>query len=888
VKWLDGIALIFQRSRRDYELDEEIRTHLRMAIEDRVARGESPEEAARAARREFGDPDRVKEITRTMWRGAWLDQLWQDLRFGIRSLRRDPAFAWAAAVVLTIGIGANAAVFTLANGVLFRDVPGITKPDELVAVRWLEAGEQGSARESSWGYADYAYLRAETSAFQGVLGYLAQPIPVTMAQDTYSQADAWIVTDNFFDVLGVEMQIGRGFVREEGRTPGTHPVVVISGDLWRSRFGADPSVTGQTVHVNGTPFTIVGVTARDFRGISPIETPPDLYVPLMMQGAVIAGSDSWLERVDGERSGWLRLVARLRDGTTVAGAQANVDSVQAGWGEAFGGWLASLQLPEFRMVVTPEYKLNAEQSQRLRGMLGLLAVIVGAILVIGSANVAILVLAKGAERQAEIGVRIALGAGRGRLFAQLLTENVAVALLGGLGGVALAYAAVRAIVPLLPYQFSWGLAPDAMVLLFHAGLTLAVTLLFGVVPALSISRANPGSTLRRAARITRGNGLRNALVVGQIAVAVVLVAGAGLFVRSIVAAQSLDLGFEPDGRLIMVTDLSAHGYDDARGIVFMNEALSRARALPGVEQATVAARAPFRGRTTEGVRAPGTRFADAGTVVNFNWVGPSYFETIGTAIMGGRGIQARDDSGSSRVLVVNETTAAHLWPGEDAVGKTIAWRNERWTVVGVAADASYYALGEAQLSQVYVPMAQDFIPHLTFVLKAAAAPETLVRPMESVIRSLDPKLTIFGVQTLRDLVDAQSSGYRLLAVSGSAFAIVALVLAVAGLYGVQSYVVTQRCKEIGIRIAMGAQPWQVSASFLRRGTMLAGAGIGLGLPIAFALGRTVEGMLFGVQARDPVALIAVAAILLLTSMAASYLPARRAGRVAPLAVLREG
>ena len=885
---LTRVAFLFRgRMRRDHELNEEIRSHMQMAVEDRVARGEPREEAERAVRREFGDPDRVKEVTRATWPGAWLDWLRQDVGFGVRALRRNPAFGWSVVVVLMIGIGANVTVFTLADAALFRDAPGIADPDELAGIRWMQTNPEGSDRESPWGYPDYAYLRTEADAFDGVLAYLGQPIAVTTSQETGFQSDAWVVSDNFFEVLQADIAIGRGFVPEEGQTPGTHPVVVISNSFWDSRFGGDPAVLGSTIPLNGTPFTIVGVTAAGFNGISAIEAPPDLYVPIMMQGAIIPGSDTWLERVQGRSSGWLRLVARLRKGMTVAGAQASLETVEGGWHEAFGGWWASTGRSAFRMVVTPEYKLDSENATRLNRMLGFVAMIAGAVLLIGCANVAILLLARGAERRDEIAVRAALGARRKRLFAQLLVENLVVALVGGLGGLVVAYLAVRAVVPLLPYELSSSLGLDATVLLFAGGITLLVTLLFGVLPSARVSQVGAGLSLRRTARITGRSGLRNVLVVGQIAGAVILVIGAGLFVRSIIAAQSVDLGFESENRLTMITPLSA-SYDDGRGLAFMNEALDRARTLPGVEQATVAGRAPFGGRTDERIRAPGTPWAEPpGAPVNANWVGPDYFETMGIPVVAGRGIDARDNDRSSRALVLNQTTAELIWPNENAVGRTITWQNENWTVVGVVADANYYALGETSVTQVYVPMAQDFIPFLTFILKTEVSPETLSLPMESVIRDLDPGLTISGVQTLQDLVDAQSASYRLLAAVGTTFGVVALVLAVAGLYGVQTYLVGQRLKEIGIRIALGARPWQVIAAVMRFGGILAVIGVALGLPIAFALGRGIEGMLFGVEAWDPLTFAVVVILLLTTALIASYLPARRAGRVEPAVVLRE-
>jgi predicted permease len=881
---LTRLALLFRgRARRDHELNEEIRSHMRMAVDDRVARGEPREEAERAVRREFGDPDRVKEVTRAMWPGAWLDWLRQDVGFGVRALRRNPAFGWSVVVVLIIGIGANVTVFTLADAALFRDAPGIADPDELVGIRWMQTNAERPDRESSWGYPDYAYLRAEADAFDGVLAYLAQPIAVTTSQETGFQSEAWVVSDNFFEVLQADMAIGRGFVPEEGRTPGTHPVVVISHSFWESRLGADPAVLGDTIPLNGTPFRIIGVTTSDFRGISAIEMPPDLYVPIMMQGTIIPGSAAWLERVRGQSSGWLRLVARLRAGMTFAGAQASLETLETGWHDAFGAWLASTGRSAFRMVVTPEYKLDSQNAARLNRMLGFVAMIAGAVLLIGCANVAILLLARGAQRRDEIAVRAALGARRKRLFAQLLVENLVVAFVGGLGGLVVAYFAVRAVVPLLPYELSSSLGLDTTVLLFAVGITLLVMLLFGVVPSARVSQVGAGLALRRTARVTGGSGLRNVLAVGQIAGATILVIGAGLFVRSIVVAQSVDLGFEPQNRLIVATALS-DGYDDERGIAFMNETLDRARALPGVEQATVAGRLPFGGRTDERMLAPGTRWAEP---VNANWVGPDYFETMGIPVVAGRGIDARDNDPSPRVLVLNQTTAELIWPNENAVGKTIVWQNENWTVVGIVADANYYALGEAPVTQVYVPMAQDFIPFLTFILKTGVPPETLSLPMESVIRDRDPGLTISGVRTLQDLVDAQSASYRLLAAVGTTFGVVALVLAVTGLYGVQTYLVRQRIREIGIRIALGARPWQVVAAVMRFGGTIAVVGVALGLPIAFALGRGIEGMLFGVAAWDPLTFIVVAILLLMTALLASYLPARHAGRVEPGVVLRE-
>ena len=876
---------LFGRRRREQELDEEIRSHIRMAVEERVARGEAREDAERAVRREFGNEARVREVTRMMWGGMWLDRLAQDVRYGIRSLRRDPGFSLAAAVILTVGIGANAIVFTLAKRVFFDAPPGVTAPDELVAVTWT----QESGNETVWSYPDYAFVRDQNEAFAGVLAYTPYAMAAAVASPQgASQADAWAVSANFFDVLGSPMALGRGFSSEEGRTPGAQPVVVLSYGFWERWFGADPEIVGRGLSLNGRELTVVGVTHRDFRGISPVETPPDVYVPLMMIGTLRAGDPAgWFERRMGEINTWLRPVARLREGVLLEAARDNVAALQTVWSEQFGAWAEDTGMSRFRMGVRADYRFAASDAAELHRMLGFLAVVVAAVLLIACMNVALLLLARAPARQGELSVRSALGAGRGRIVRQLLTEGILLASLGGLGGLLIAYWGSGFVARLMPYSFATDFTPDAGVLVYAGLVVIAVAAMFGLAPALRSSGSSIADLLRGEARMTRRAGARNLLVVGQVAAAVVLVAGAGLFVRSLQAARSVDLGFDSDDRLVLSVSLETHGYDEATGRAFLDQVLERVRALPGVRAAAVTARPPFIGRWSSTVVPEGAEAPPNGVPLYFNRAGPSYFDAMGIAVVDGRAIDADDTDAAPPVLMINETTAERFWPGESAVGKTIEWRDRTWTIVGVAADAKYYTIGEEPVSQVYASHAQDYDGNATLVVHTSVPPTDAANAVQAIIRDLDDGVAIFGVAPLRDLVDEQMSTYRALAILVGTFGIIALVMAALGLYGVLAYLVGQSSREIGIRMALGARAAEVASAVVQRGAAMAGVGIAIGLAAAWGLAGLLRQMLFGVEPQDPLTLGVVAGVLLAVTLLASWLPARRAARVDPVVALRE-
>jgi putative ABC transport system permease protein len=872
------------RARRERELDEEIRTHLEMAIEDRVARGEPRAEAERAVRREFGEIVRVKEVTRRSWGGAWLDRLVQDVRFGVRTLLRNPGFGIPAVLVLTIGIGANTTVFTLSDRLLRSDPPAVTAPEELVAVRWI--AEDGTER--AWGYPNYEFVRAGADALSGVLAYAGFPLPAAIGRDgVTAQADAWIVSENYFDVLGTPMAKGRGFLPEEGRTPGTHPVAVISHGFWQASFGGAPDIVGREFALNGRTFTVVGVTPPDFRGISPTEVPPALYVPIMMQGVFIPNGEQWLVRRRGEVNNWLRVVGRLAPGVTLEAAQANLAGVQAAWGEEFSSFYDSpMDLP-VRMTLSADYRFGMGEGERLGGMLRLLMLVAGCILLIGSANLAILLLARASARESEMGVRAAIGAGRSHLLLQLMTEGLLLALLGVLGGFIVGTGAAVAIATLLPYTLAVDFSPDLRVFAFAGVIGVAVTVLFGLAPALRLARADSADMLRRGRRTTDRGLLRNFLVVAQLAASVVLVLGAGLFVRSMLAANAVDLGFEPEGKTIASVRLANHGYDEARGRIFVDEALRSLRSTPGVDGATVAYLLPLRGFwTTTNFRLRGTVEDDA-PVLSSNRVGSSFFDVMGIPIVAGRAITDDDRAETARVLLVNETGAGHLWPGQDPIGKTLLGTGDRpWTVVGVARDGTHLRLGEDTPSHIYLPHSQAYGSEVTFIVASALPAAEIAASIRSRIAELDPNLAIFGVQPLKAVVDEQTAQYRVLAILVSVFGLIALLLAAVGLYGVQSYLVGRRSREIGIRMALGAQGRQVAVAILRGGAGLALVGLLIGTVAGYGLSGFVRSMLFGVRSNDPVAFAIVIGALLATASIASFFPARRASRVDPIVAIR--
>ncbi len=822
-------------------------------------------------------------------RGSFATQkLAQDVRYGFRTMAKDPGFAIVAVLILGLGIGANSTMFTLVNSLFLQAPPLLNEPNELVGLTIFDEDEQ----IDYFSYPDYVFYRDNNDVFSGVMAYDDGETTLAVGMDDeVVQAEAWTVSFNFFDVLGVAPVLGRSFLREEDVAPGVRPVVMISQGFWSRYYGADPAVVNSSITLNGQPFTIVGVVPREFRGPNAVKTAPDLYLPLNMTGAISPGGEEGLEAINGQIWLWLRVIGRLRPEANLETARAHMGVLQSRWESGFASWIEATFDEDdgpFRVGLGEHVHLTHRQAEQLRQYLTPLFLAVGAVLLIACANVAILLLARASARQREMGIRAALGASRGRVIGQLLTESL---LLGGIGsifGIVVAYWGAGLAAGLIPMSLAGDFKPDLPVFGFTIALAGGAALFFGLVPALQLSRSDIAIFLHRLGHSKSRANIRNALVVAQLTLSIVLATGAGLFVRSLLYAQRVDLGFEQDWKLLLNVIPGNHGYAEDESKEFLRVMLDRIQMLPGVRSASITDRIPFRGMWTSGFEAPGTEYVDENRYASgFNRVGPGYFETIGIPIVAGREFASNDDELGPNVVVVNEYVAEEVWPGEYAVGKTIIRNETEWTVIGVAKNAVYYDIGEEPRAQTYHAFLQDYRPQTTFAVATAGDPKTMLPQVQQVIRDYDPNIAIFNIRTLEEVVARELGQFSVMAILVALFGLLALFLSAVGLYGVQSFLVARRTREIGIRMAMGALERQVASAVLGRGIALAAVGVVLGVIAAYASAQFIQSLLFGVEARDPLTFVTVPMLLLLVAAGASLFPALRASRVEPVEALRE-
>ncbi len=811
----------------------------------------------------------------------------QDLRYGLRGMARSPGFTLVAVLVLGVGIGANTTMFTLMNSLFLQAPPAIQHPEDLVG---LTVSAEGDPIDY-FSYPDYVFYRDNNDVFSDVMAYDDGTATVAVGMDDeVVQADAWSVSYNFFDVLGVAPLLGRSFSREEDLAPGEHPVVMISHGFWVRYFGSDPAAVNSAITLNGRPFTVVGVVSREFRGPNVVAETPDLYLPLNMIGTLSPRGEESLSMVNGQVWLWLRVVARLRPDTDMDAARAHMSVLQGRWESEFASWIEATfdeDDPTFRVGLSEHFHLTHRQSEQLTQYLTPLFLAVGAVLLIACANVAILLLARASSRQREMGIRAALGASRGRVVAQLLTESLLLAGIGSVLGITLAYWGAGVAAGLIPMSFAGDFKPDVSVFAFTFLLAGGAAVLFGLVPALQVSRSDITKFLHRQGQGGHRANLRNALVVGQLTLSIVLVTGAGLFVRSLINAQNVDLGFEQERRFQVSVMPENHGYSEEEGREFVRVMLDRIAMLPGVRNVSTTDHTPFRGKWTSGFTAAGTEHAEERFRSGFNNVGPGYFRTMGIPIVAGREFASTDDQQAPKAVVVNEHVAEQVWPGESAVGKTISRGEREWTVIGVAKNAVYYEIGEDTEPQTYHPFFQNYQPRTTFIVETAGDPMAMLPAVEQVIRDYDRNIAISNIRTLNDVVAGELGQFRVMAVLVVLFGVLALALSAVGLYGVQSFLVSGHTREIGIRMALGAFQRQVAGAVLGRGLTLAAVGILIGLLAAYASAKLIQSMLFGVEARDPLTFVAVPLVLLSVAVAASVIPAVRASRVDPVEALRE-
>jgi predicted permease len=808
----------------------------------------------------------------------------RDLRFGARMLTRQPGFTFVAVAVLGLGIGAPTTVLTLVNRIFFQSPAEVSEPDRILrAYRSWAPGQGGGSLSNP----DYVYYRENVATLSGLAAYGGGGFvgAFSTGADEPDQVRGLFVSDNYFDVLGVRPEHGRFFLAEENAAPGTRAVAVLSDGFWRRSLGADPAAVGRTVSVNGIPFTVVGVAPAAFQGVSPVERAPDAWFPIAMAGALTRAEDSaWWQRLADSRDNWLTLVGRLAPGVTFEAAEANLTALSDaltydGRGEEEG------------LMVRRDYLYNPTQATTLADLSRLLLAVVALVLVIAAANVAVLLLSRATTRGREMGIRTAMGAGRGRLFRQLLAESLLLGTGGGAVGVGLAFAFSDAAATLLPFSFMGDFHPDLRVLGMAVAISVGASALVGLAPALHVARADAARTID-GARIAAGRRrTRDALVVGQVALSLVLVAGAVLFARSFQAARTQDLGFETADRLVLQVDLRAQGYTEDEGRAFLPRALERLAAVPGVERVVISRMIPFQGDwSTEVDPPPGARSntEDGKVTIGLNTVSPGYFDVMGLDIVQGRPLGPEDTPDGVTAIVLNETLADMLFPEENAVGRTIPLPNGMtFEVVGVARDAVYYALGEGPTTQLYRALAQAYQPRVHFVLRTRGDAASLATAAQAALRELDPTLAFPWVSTLESVFEDQTARFRISAVLVGIFSALALILAATGLYGVVSFLVAQRTREIGVRMALGADRGRVAGEVVRTGLRLAALGLLIGLVGAVAARRLTASLLFGtVRAEDPLPLVAGCLILAAVAAVASLLPARRATLVDPMEAIR--
>jgi predicted permease len=822
-----------------------------------------------------------------------MNTLWQDLRYAFRTFVKSPGFTIIAVLSVALGIAANTAIFTLVNAMLFKPMP-VPHPDRLVA---LYTTEPNSRYPGQFSYPDYRDYRDHNEVFSDLIVHYGAPVSMKNNNDKAELIWGELVSGNYFTGLGVAPAAGRVLTPDDDRAEGSSPVAVLRHTFWQRRFAGDPNIIGREVRLNGHDFTIIGIAREGFSGTRFVGFIPDVWIPVSMHASVVAGSESWLENRGGES---FNVNGRLKPGVTIEQATAAMNTYARQLGDAY---------PRTNANISVGMVPAATKTQPAITLLGyipivsaLLMGIVALVLLIACANVANLLLARASVRRREIAIRLALGASRWRLVRQLLTESVLLSLTGGGLGLLLAQWG-NTLVPLASPQldfatidFNYDLALDKRILGFTLVVSLLTGVVFGLLPALQASRPDIVTTLKgEALSVASGMrrwSLRNVLVVAQIALSLVLLISAGLFVRSMQHAQELNPGFESRRIMLASVDVGLHGYDEAKGRRFFKQIVERVETLPGVEAASIAGPLPLDAYENGGnliVEGSMPRYENERIEVGYSIVGHDYFRAMNTPIVEGRMFSEHDNQNSPRVVIVNETAARRFWPNGSPVGKRLQLGNSSgpyYEVVGVAQDGKYLFLGEPPTEYLFLPHAQNYEGKMTLIARTSGEPGNLGEVMRQEVANIDNELPVYGVKTMPVFLDRLLSGPKSIAGLASIFGVIALLVASVGLYGVMSYSVAQRAREVGIRMALGASTGDVLGLVLREGLVLIGAGLGIGLLAAVAATRLLSSFLYGVSGTDAATFVAVPLVLTAVSLVASYLPARRATKVDPMVALR--
>jgi len=833
-----------------------------------------------------------------------MDTFWQDLRYGIRTLVKNPGFTVIAVLTLALGLGANTAIFSLTDQILLRLLP-VENPKELVVLR-SPGPKQGRVWSDGDGASPFSYplykeVRDNNNVFSGLLARFAISLSVAGEGQT-ERANGELVSGNYFEVLGVRPAVGRVFIQDDDRVAGAGQVIVLSHAYWTRHFGADPGILNKTLIVNGIGMTVVGVARAGFTGVQVGQT-PDIFIPITMKAQMTPNWDG----LNDHRDYWLAMIGRLKPGLTPARGEEAFAPVYRQILETELPLAGSLspetqqRFLEKRMLMEPGSRGRAVLQRDVKEPLLVLMGMVGLVLLIACANVANLLMARGAARQREIAIRMAVGAGRWRLVRQFLVESLTLSLIGGGVGLLVAAWTTGALVGAIPESLgAVGLSAglDVRLLMFTIGLSVVTGLLFGVMPALKATRLNLESTLREQGSSVSGGfsqvRFRKGLVVSQVVLTTVLLVGAGLFARSLNNLKQLDLGLRPDHLVAFSIAPELNGYTPQQTIALFDQLHQSLISQPGVDAASESVMAAFTDSTSgSNITVEGYQAGENEEMqVSQNWIGPGYFSTMGIPLFQGREFGPSDTATSPKVAIINETMARRFFANRSAIGSKFTFgAGDRVRpdieIVGVVKDSKHSTVRDKGGPFVCLPYSQfKTLGNITFYVKTKQEPRAVAASMRREVQRLDPNLPVFGLKTLEGQIDESLFADKFLTFLSMCFALLAALLASIGLYGVMAYTVTRRTREIGIRMALGATRGIVSWLILREVVVLAVIGLVVGLPAAYGLGRFTESLLFGVKASDPLVFVAAGLLLTVATLLGGYLPARKAARIDPLVALR--
>ncbi|HUZ48064.1 MAG TPA: ABC transporter permease [Terriglobia bacterium] len=872
MRWFNKLRTLFRKPKMEQELDDELRFHLEKQIEQNIAQGMSAEEARYAALRQFGNVGAIKEECREAWGTRFINELAQDIRYGLRQLRRNPGFTIVAILTLALGIGANTAIFSVVDSLILRPLP-VDHPGELVRIY----SKTPQVSSSGISYPDYSDLKEQASAFSGFLVW-DRGVEFLNSMNESSQILVDRVSRDYFTTLGVSAFRGRTFLSQTDSGTRGEPTVVISYRLWKNRLGAASDIVGKTIKLTGVDMLVVGIAPPGFLGLDRV-TPTDAW---------LLASESFQHMIYQRGARYFEAMGRLKKGATIPQARAQL--------EAIGHRLAAAY-PATNKATT--FMLVPENRTMLQDMLAslLFLLLPGLVLLIACANVAGLLLSRGEARRRELAMRMALGAGRMRVARQLMTEGFLLSIIGAGLGLLLTRWLIEveaSIMPLAPFQIGPILKMDGTLFVFTLLVAVAATVVFSLAPALQALKTEPFPTLKGEAVPSQKMGgrihLRSLLVTGQIAVSVLLLSTAMLLLRSFDYTLHIPLGFDIHKNLLVINVFQSDRFKN-QAMTFLPDLAEKLQGLPGVRRAACARRmllSSSGGGASVRVSIPGTVLpqGQSSMPVGFNSVGPGYFETVGTRILSGRDFRSSDGPHSPKVAIVSEMMAKRFWRGGDAIGHSLTIAGEHYQIVGIAENARTNHVHEAYELYLYLPFAQKPSSEGALILETNGNPRGLAGAAKAEIRKTDPAITVWEVQTSKQLLHYATWQDAMLMKFSGALGLLGIFLAMIGLYGVISYVVTWRTHEIGIRMALGARPRDVLAKIMWRGLLLVAVGTAIGIAAATATTRLLASSLYGVTPYDPWSLICAILAVSVVSVLACYIPARRAAKVDPMVALR--